>query len=81
MPIHPQNPQKNNITNFTNYLEHTLQGNYNPADPTPKTPPLIKDYSMIGVLDKWYSQWYAPNTTFNDIMNSFTGQKKKTAPI
>lgn len=81
LPVQAKDP-KNNIDSFTSYLEHTLQGNYKPHI-DPDNPPPITPGSMMSWLDSWYGQLLSkgPILTFNQIMDSFTGQGEKTAPI
>ena len=84
LPVKAKDP-KNNIDTFTNYLEHTLQGIYskNSKNIDSGKPPQIIPGSMMSWLDYWYGQLLSkgPSLTFNQIMDSFTGQGKKTAPI
>ena len=81
LPVKAKDPH-NNIDNFTSYLEDTLQGkpHIDQDSPPPSDP---KKASMINWLDDWYGGLLSkgPSLTFNDIMASFTGQGKKTAPI
>lgn len=78
LPVKAKDPQ-DNIDKFTSHLEDTLQGNSHIDQDNPPDPKA----SMISWLDYWYGGLLSkgPSLTFNDIMASFTGQEKKTAPI